>query len=244
MKLYLNRGYITSSYVPRGIKGTYYMKNFSPVVANLAPATSTTVTGTFDATGKITHIIVGFNVNAKGFPKYSQNYFSCGFKARGVVADVQAGILAIANGITEDKNTAEGVSLIRQIQVRLGQSLYPQETYTVNVTPAGAGVRSSTNDLFRCYQDYCVMTDALRTPVGALMSYSQWMCNPLFVFKTHQSKNDTSNVYSIKVDLSAPLATPTDIYIVGLYDTYLTLEYDDMSRLKSMLPSPAMPLIE
>ena len=65
-----------------------------------------------------------------------------------------------------------------------------------------------------------------------------------FVFKTHQSKNDTSNVYSIKVDLSAPLATPTDLYIVGLYDTYLTLEYDDMSRLKSMLPSPAMPLME
>ena len=129
--------------------------------------------------------------------------------------------------------------LIRQIQVRLGQSLYPQETYTLNVTPAGAGVRSSTSDFFRCYQDYCVMTDALRTPVGALKSY--WMCNPVFVFKTHQSKNDTSNVYSIKVDLSAPLTTPTDIYIAGLYDTYLTLEYDDMSRLKSMLPSPAMP---
>ena len=81
------------------------MKNFSPVVANLAQATST-VAGTFDATGKITHIIVGFNVNAQGFPKYSQNDFSCGFKVRGVVADVQAGILAIANGITEDKNTA------------------------------------------------------------------------------------------------------------------------------------------
>ena len=241
MKLYLNRGYITSSYVPQGIKGTYYMKIFSPVVDDLAPATSTTVTGTFDATGKITHIIVGFNVNAQGVPKYIQNDFSCGFKARGVVADVPAGILAIANGITEDKNTTDGVSLI---QVRLRQSLYPQETYTLNVTPAGTGVRSSTNDLFHCYQDYCVMTDALRTPVRALMSCSQWMCNPLFVFKTHQSKNDTSNVYSIKVDLSAPLTTPTDIYIVGLYDTYLTLEYDDMSRLKSMLPSPAMSLIE
>ena len=88
------------------------MKNFSPVVANLAFET-------FDATGKITHIIVGFNVNAQGVPKYIQNDFSCGFKARGVVADVPAGILAIANGITEDKNTTDGVSLIRQIQVRL-----------------------------------------------------------------------------------------------------------------------------
>ena len=111
------------------------------------------------------------------------------------------------------------MSVIRQIQVRLGQSLYPQETYALNVTPAGAGVRSITNDLFRCYQDYCVTTDALCTPAGALMSYSQWMCNPLFVFKTHQSKNDTSNVYIIKVDISAPLATPTDVYIYIYYRT-------------------------
>ena len=43
------------------------MKNFSPVVANLAPATSATVTGTFDATGKITHIFVAFIVKAQGF---------------------------------------------------------------------------------------------------------------------------------------------------------------------------------
>ena len=26
---------------------------------------------------------------------------------------------------------------------------------------------TNTNDLFRCYQDYCIMTDALRTPCGA-----------------------------------------------------------------------------
>ena len=102
MKLYLNCGYIISSYVPLGIKGTYYMKIFSPVVDNLAPATSTTVTGTFDATVIITHINVGFNANAQGFPKYSQNDFSCRFKARGDVADVPAGILAIANGIAEE----------------------------------------------------------------------------------------------------------------------------------------------
>ena len=59
MRLYLNRGYITSTYVPRNVKGTYYMKNFSPVVANLSLANTTTVTGTFDATGKITHVIIG-----------------------------------------------------------------------------------------------------------------------------------------------------------------------------------------
>ena len=76
------------------------------------------------------------------------------------------------------------------------------------------------------------------------MSYSQWMCNPVFVIKTHQSKNDTSNVFSVKVDLNGTLATPTDIYVVGLYDSYLTLEYDQFARLSSMLPSPAQPLLE
>ena len=86
------------------------MKNFSPVVANLAPATSATVTGTFDATGKITHIIVACIVKAQGFPKYSPNDCSWGFKARGQVADVPAGTLAIANDIT-DKNSTDGVSL-------------------------------------------------------------------------------------------------------------------------------------
>ena len=80
MKLYLNRGYITSTHVPRSIKGTYFMKNFSPVVANLALANTTTVTGTFDATGKITHVISAFNVNSGNFPKYSPNdteYIRC-----------------------------------------------------------------------------------------------------------------------------------------------------------------------
>ena len=202
MKLYLNRGYITSSHVPRSIKGTYFMKNFSPVVANLALANTTTVTGTFDATGKITHVIIAFNVNSGNYPKYSPNDFSCGYTGRVNTA--------VTNGITEIKNTTDGVSLIKQIQLKLGQSIYPQETYTLNITTGGAGVRSSTNDLFRCYQDYCIMSDALRTPVGALTSYSQWMCNPLFVFKTHQSKNDTSNVFSVKVDLNGTLATPTD----------------------------------
>jgi hypothetical protein len=236
MKLYLARGYITSTYVPRSVRTTYYMKSFSPSVANLALTSTTTVTGTFDAIGKITHVIIGFNVKSD-FPKYSTTDFSCGFSQRTLTQ-------MDADGLSEAKNTTDGVSMIRQIQLKLGQSIYPQETYTININEANGTDVSNTNDLFRCYQDFCTMTDALRTPVGSLMSYSQWMCNKLFVFKTHQSMNDTSKVYSVKVDLNGTLATPTDIYILGLYDNYLTLEYDDQSRLRSMLPSPAVPLLE
>ena len=78
------------------------MKNFSPVVANLSLANTTTVTGTFDATGKITHVIIGLNVNPANYPKYSPNDFSCGYAARAFGA--------IANGLTEDKNTTDDVS--------------------------------------------------------------------------------------------------------------------------------------
>ena len=87
------------------------------------------------------------------------------------------------------------------------------------------------------------MSDALRTPIGALMTYSQWRCNPIFIFKTRQTPNDTSNIFSIKVDLTTTLVTPTDIFVLGLYDSYLTLEYDEQARLVSMNPSPQEPLL-
>ena len=234
MKLYLNRGYITNTHVPRNIKASYYMKKFSPVVANLNSGTSTTtVTGTFDTAGKISHIIIGFNVNPSNYPKYSPNDFSCGYTARTFAN--------IANGIAEDKNTTDAVSLIKQIQVKLGQSIYPQESYSLQIDTNGG--YPNTNDLFRCYQDYCTFSDALRTPIGALLTFSQWSANPLFVFKTHQTQNDTSNIFSVKVDLNGQLGVASNIFILGLYDDFLTLEYDEFSRIKSLNHSAAAPLV-
>ena len=79
MKLYLNRGYINKSYVPRSIKSTYHMKQFSPVIANLTIGSTTTVTGTFDTGGRVSHIIVAFNSYPSNYPKYSPTDFSCGY---------------------------------------------------------------------------------------------------------------------------------------------------------------------
>ena len=103
---------------------------------------------------------------------------------------------------------------------------------------------TNTNDLFRCYQDYCIMTDALRTPCGARMAYSEWMCNPIFVFKNKSQLNDISNLFSIRVELNGILAIPTNIIVLGLYDSYLTFDYNEYAEVTSMTPSSAPPLIE
>ena len=236
MKLYMNRGYINKSYVPRGINGvprkiTYHMKQFSPVIANLTIGSTTTVTGTFDTGGRVSHIIVAFNSYPSNYPKYSPTDFSCGYQTQ-----------VTANGISEVINTMSAVNLIKTIQIKHGTCIYPQESYSLQTD--GVAGSTNTNDLFRCYQDYCIMTDALRTPCGALMSYSEWMCNPLFVIKNKSHLNDISNIFSIRVDLSGLLAIPTNIIVLALYDSYLTFDYNEYAEVTSMTPSSAPPLIE
>ena len=86
------------------------------------------------------------------------------------------------------------------------------------------------------------MTDALRTQCGSLESYSQWMCNPIFVFKTNQTQNDTSNIFSVKIDFNGTLRTACDIFLLGLYDTVLSLDYDEFSRIRSLAQAPVNPL--
>ena len=173
----------------------------------------------------ISHVIIAFNVNPGDYPKYSTTDFSCGYT-------VNAGV--------EVKNTTDPVSLIKQIQLKLGQSIYPQESYSLQ-TDTNAGF-SNTNDLVRCYQDFCTMTDALRTQCGSLMSFSQWAANPIFMFKTHQTQNDTSNIFSVRVDFNGTMNTPSNIVIPGLYDTVLSLEYDSYSRISGLSQSPVNPI--
>ena len=147
-----------------------------------------------------------------------------------------------AAGVSEVINTMSAVNLLKQIQVKHGTAIYPQESYSLQTD--GVAGSTNTNDLFRCYQDYCIMTDALRTPCGALMSYSEWMCNPIFVFKNKSSLNDISNIFSIRVDLYGILAIPTNVVILGLYDSYISFDYNEYAEVTSMTPSSAPPLIE
>ena len=56
--------------------------------------------------------------------------------------------------------------------------------------------------------------------------------------------NDISNLFSIRVELNGILAIPTNIIVLGLYDSYLTFEYNEYAEVTSMIPSSAPPLIE
>ena len=55
---------------------------------------------------------------------------------------------------------------------------------------------------------------------------------------------DISNIFSIRVDLNGLLTIPTNIVILGLYDSYRTFEYNQYAEVTSMTPSSAPPMIE
>ena len=144
--------------------------------------------------------------------------------------------------VSQKTRIQHAISLLKQIQVKHGTAIYPQESYSLQTD--GVAGSTNTNDLFRAYQDYCIMTDALRTPCGALLSYSEWVCNPVFVMKNKSHMNDISNLFSIRVELNGTLVIPTNIIVLGLYDSYLTFDYNEYAEVTSMTPSSAPPLIE
>ena len=56
--------------------------------------------------------------------------------------------------------------------------------------------------------------------------------------------NDISNLFSIRVELNGILAIPTNIIVLGLYDSYLTFDYIQYAEVTSLTPSSAPPVIE
>ena len=122
--------------------------------------------------------------------------------------------------------------MISSISLKLGQNIYPQESYNLATSTSGGATTHiiNTNDMFRVFQDYCVFSEGYRTG-SSLMNFSQFKANPLFVFKMKQSANDTSNIFSLTVNLTATSTVAFNAVILGLYDQYLTLGYDSLSRI-------------
>ena len=54
--------------------------------------------------------------------------------------------------------------------------------------------------------------------------------------------NDLSNIFSVKVDLNAKLQVATDTVVLGLYDSYLSFEYNEYGEVIQLTPSSAPPL--
>ena len=141
-------------------------------------------------------------------------------------------------GDTQTKNTNDALTLIKNVRITFASCTYPQESYNLE-TSAG-----NTNGKGRAYSDYTVASDALRTPCGALMDFSQWTNNQIYVFKLKHKVSNLSGNISVLVDLSATPATPTNCVILGLYDEYFHIKFDELSQCIYGALSPVPPIME
>ena len=112
MKLYLARAHVLS--IPRNIKHTYHLKQFSTYWSSLAnPGNNNNFSFSFKENRRISHIAIAF-VNTSGsgttFGKYSPTDFSSGFSI---------------TGDTETKNTTDALSNISKLVVNFCGNIYP-----------------------------------------------------------------------------------------------------------------------
>ena len=227
MKLYLCRGHISSEYVPRGVTQYIRLKQFSPYYYQLQiNGSQNTIVAPLKTGRRITHIAIAFLANPRTNWKSSPTDFSSGFAINNA---------PVAGQSYELKNTTDGLSLIQNVSVTYSGATLPQAVYNLKVDSTSP--ITTMNDLAKAFMDYTVFTDSLRSQVGSLMNYSQWLSQQIYVFKTVQSTNMTSGNVEVIINLSAPLAVPTSILVLGLYDEYLALRFDEHNRIDS---SPAL----
>ena len=222
MKLYLCRGHLTKMFIPRNRTLTYYMKQFSPVLAQITATSSTRITDSLISECRMTHIIIAF-LNNKTDYKYSPTDFSSGF--------------TIA-GDTETKNTTDPLSLIKNVRITFANNTYPQEQFLLTNDAV------NTNDQSRAFTDYTLACDALRSQSGSLMNFSQWQNNQMYVYKLKHSLNNTSGNVSVLVELTATPATTSNCFILGLYDEYFTMKFDELTQCVYGSLSPSPPIEE
>ena len=242
MKLYLCRGHIASEYVPRDKPQYIRLKQFSPYWCQLnANGSQNTIVAPLKTGRRITHVAIAFLTNPRVNWKSSPTDFSSGFS---VVAPVPPALIGVpaAGQSFETKNTTDGMSLIQNVSMTYCGSTLPQAVYSLQADT----VSSNTNDLGKAFMDYTVFTDSLRSQVGSLMNFSEWVTQQIYVYKTVQSTNMTSGNVEVIINLSANLGVPTNVLVLGLYDEYLSLHYDEHNRIDqapALLSAPVSPPI-
>ena len=68
--------------------------------------------------------------------------------------------------------------------------------------------------------------------------------NQIYVFKLKQNLNTTTGDCYVTVNTTANVTSATNVVIMGLYDEYLTLKYDEYSRITSLELNSTLPLSE
>ena len=145
--------------------------------------------------------------------------------------DLSSGFVIATN--TETKNIADGQSLIQNVSITFAGQTYPQAIYNLQTSTSAANVVGTTNDLFKAFTDYTVFSDSgYCDRSGSLMIYSEWSNQQMYVFKTKQTLNNTSGNCYDTVNCTAPVTIPTNILVLGLYDEYLSLTFDELFRME------------
>jgi hypothetical protein len=178
-----------------------------------------------DPTRRITHIAVAFITGvaggAPGF-HYSPTDFSSGFSTA-------------ANAPIETLNTNDAQTNLTQVSVTYGGITYPQSTYSLITN------NNSNFDLQKAFSDYTIFTDSIRDRSGSLLSFSKWQANQIYVFKTRQGLNaQNSNCY-VTVNCST-VPVNCNIFVLGLYDEWITITYDEFSRITEIRKDASPPI--
>ena len=87
----------------------------------------------------------------------------------------------------------------------------------------------------------------IRDRNGSLLSFSEWQANQIYVFKLKQNLNTTTGDCYVTINTNAITvgnASPTSVFVMGLYDEYLTLKYDEYSRITSLELNSTLPISE
>jgi len=228
MKMYICRAHVTSSYVPRSISQTIFLKQFYPFITQL-PNSSNTITAPMEPTRRVTHIAVCFiaGTPANNF-HYSPTDFSSGFTSL---------IGPFAQGAaTELKNTGDMQSQIQQVSVTYGGITYPQAVYNLTNN------NSNTNDLFKAFSDYTIFSDSIRDRSGSLLDYNKWQVQQIYIFKMRQGLNNANGNCYITINGTGAPTVNTSFMVLGLYDEYLTITYDNFARITEIKKEASPPL--
>ena len=219
-KLYIARAHVLS--VPRSLKLTYHLKQFSTFYAPLTAGTNNNFNFTFKENRRISHIVVAF-VNATGLSfKYSPSDFSSSY--------------TILNNL-ETRITGDGMTNIKKIMLNFGGNIYPYTPYNLENVTAGI---TNTNDLSRAYYDMIVGTDSIRDRVGSLLNFSQWLVQKIFVFKSRQPIDNVSNACTITCEVGQNTSM-TNIFVLGLYDEFMSIGLGPNAEYTSYEVSAAPP---
>ena len=127
------------------------------------------------------------------------------------------------------KNTGDALSQISQVSIQFRGVTYPQAIY--NLRTEGT---STNNDLFKAFTDYTTFSDGLRDRNGSLMNWSEWQTQQIYIFKTRQTLNNVSGNCYVTINMTGNVTVPTSILVLGLYDEYLTLTFDELARITAL----------